>query len=122
MEEKKANLTTIDEYIAQFPEDLQAILSQLRAVIRAAAPGAVEKISYEMPGFALNGNLVWFAAWKKHISFYPRTAAMEAAIEELAAYKGTKGSVHFPLNQPMPYELIARMVKLRVEENFDRTK
>jgi uncharacterized protein YdhG (YjbR/CyaY superfamily) len=117
MEGNKIQPTTIDEYIAQFPDAVQQILVRLRAVIHEAAPGAVEKISYQMPGFELNGNLVWFAAWKTHISFYPRTAAMGDAIEELATYKGTKGSVHFPLNQPLPYELISRMVKLRVEEN-----
>jgi len=120
MDEKNSNPTTIDEYIAQFPPDVQQILTQIRAVIREAAPGAVEKISYQMPAFYLNSDLVWFAAWKRHIALYPRTAAMQVSIPELAAYKGTKGSVHFPLDQPMPYELIRRMVEVRIEESLER--
>ena len=109
--------TTIDEYIAQYPEEIRQILSRIRAVIRESAPDAVEKISYNMPAFYLNGGLVWFAAHKRHIGFYTRTPAMEAAIEELSAHKGTKGSVHFPLDRPIPYDLIGRIVKVRVEEN-----
>ena len=120
MEEKKGQPTTIDEYIAQFPEDVQQILIKIRAVIKESAPEAVEKISYQMPGFYLNGFLVSFAVWKHHIGFYPRSSGMEASIEELSAYKGTKGSVHFPLDKPMPYELIGKLVKIRVAENLKK--
>lgn len=120
MEEKKGQPTTIDEYIAQFPEDLQHILVKIRAVIKESAPEAVEKISYQMPGFYLNGFLVSFAVWKHHIGFYPRSSGMEASIEELSAYKGTKGSVHFPLDKPMPYELMGKLVKIRVAENLKK--
>jgi uncharacterized protein YdhG (YjbR/CyaY superfamily) len=117
MEEKNGHKTTVDEYVAQFPDDVRNILEKIRAVVREAAPEAVEKITYDMPGFYLNGFLVSFAVWKKHIGFYPRTSDMEAAIEELSAYKGTKGSVHFPLDKSIPYELIRNMVKFRVAEN-----
>jgi uncharacterized protein YdhG (YjbR/CyaY superfamily) len=120
MGEKKGQPTTIDEYIAQFPEDVQQILVKIRAVIKESAPEAVEKISYQMPGFYLNGFLVSFAVWKHHIGFYPRSSGMEASIEELSAYKGTKGSVHFPLDKPMPYELIGKLVKIRVAENLKK--
>ena len=120
MEEKKGQPTTIDEYIAQFPEDVQQILIKIRAVIKESAPEAVEKISYQMPGFYLNGFLVSFAVWKHHIGFYPRSSEMEASIDELSAYKGTKGSVHFPLDEPMPYELISKLVKVRVAENLKK--
>ena len=117
MEGKKGNPTTIDEYISQFPEDVQHILVKIRAVIIESAPGAVEKISYQMPAFYLNGGLVWFGVWKHHIGFYPKTSGIESLIDELSAYKGTKGSVHFPLDKPMPYELISKLVKVRVAEN-----
>ena len=120
MEEKKGQPTTIDEYIAQFPEDVQQILVKIRAVIKESAPEAVEKISYQMPGFYLNGFMVSFAVWKHHIGFYPRSSGMEASIEELSAYKGTKGSVHFPLDKPMPYELMGKLVKIRVAENLKK--
>ena len=112
------NPATIDEYISQHPEDVQSILLKIRAVIKEAAPQAVEKISYGMPGFFLNGGLVWFGVWKHHIGFYPRTAEMAASIEGLSAYKGTKGSIHFPLDKPMPYDLIAKIVKFRIAENL----
>jgi uncharacterized protein YdhG (YjbR/CyaY superfamily) len=120
MDGKKVNPTTIDEYIAQFPEDIQRILVRLRQVVKESAPDAVEKISYNMPGYFLNGSLIWFSVWKHHIGFYPRTPEMDASIEGLSAYKGTKGSVHFPLDQPMPYDLIARIVKFRVAENQNK--
>lgn len=108
---------SVDAYIAAYPPDVQEILSRLRTVVRENAPQAVEKISYDMPAYHLDGFLVSFSAWKKHIGFYPRTDAVLAAVPELAAYKGTKGSVHFPLAQPMPYDLIARLVQARVAEN-----
>lgn len=114
-------LTTIDDYIAQFPDNVQNILTRIRAVIKESAPQAVEKISYQMPAFYLNGGLVWFGAYKHHIGFYPRTSDMEASLKELSAYRGTKGSVHFPLDKPMPYELISKIVKVRVAENLKKS-
>ncbi|MHB1006796.1 MAG: iron chaperone [Chloroflexota bacterium] len=120
MEETTSHPTTIDEYISQFPEDVQRILVKLRAVIRESAPGAVEKISYQMPAFHLKGTLVWFAAHKHHIGFYPTGSGIEAFKEELSAYKGAKGSVRFPLDRPMPYELISKVVKFRVAENLKK--
>jgi uncharacterized protein YdhG (YjbR/CyaY superfamily) len=116
-EASATNPTTIDEYIAQHPPEIRPILEKIRAVVRENAPQAEERISYGMPGFYLNGGLVWFGAYKRHIGLYPRSAGMQA-LEGLAAYKGTKGSVHFPLDQPMPYELIARIVQVRVDENL----
>lgn len=115
MDEKKGAPATVDDYIAQFPEDVRQVLDRIRAVVKAAAPDAVEKISYGMAGYYLNGGLVWFGAYKRHIGFYPRTAAMDA-VEGFSAYGGTKGSVHFPLDQSMPFELIAEIVKARVRE------
>lgn len=117
MEDNKNTYTSIDEYIAQFPSDLQEILSKIRQVIQEAAPQATEKISYQMPTFVLYGNLVHFAVHKSHIGFYPAPTGIEAFQEELTQYKGAKGSVQFPLNQPMPYELISRIVKFRAAEN-----
>lgn len=108
--------TSVDDYVAQFSPDIQSILREIRAVIRETAPEAEEKISYAMPGYFLNGGLVWFGAYKRHIGLYPMTEAMKQAIPELSAYKGTKGSVHFPLNQPMPYDLIRKIVEVRLEE------
>ena len=113
---------TIDEYIAGFPPDVQAILQKIRETIRAAAPDAEETISYQMPTFTLHGNLVHFAAFKSHIGFYPVPTGIEKFKKELAAYKGGKGSVQFPLDQPMPYSLISRIVKFRVKENLAKAK
>ncbi len=117
MEEKKDRPTTIDEYIAQCPPEVQPLLQKLRAVIKEAAPDAVDKISYQMPGFALNGTLVWFGLHKNHIGFYPTGEGIAAFKEELSGYKLSKGAVQFPLDQPMPYDLIIRIVKYRVAEN-----
>jgi uncharacterized protein YdhG (YjbR/CyaY superfamily) len=120
MEGKKGHPTTIDEYISQFPEDVQRILVKIRAEIKESAPEAVEKISYQMPAFYLNGSLVWFAVHQHHIGFYPRASGIEAFKEELSAYKWAKGSVQFPLGKPMPYELISEIVKFRVAENLKK--
>jgi uncharacterized protein YdhG (YjbR/CyaY superfamily) len=108
---------TIDEYIAGFPSDVQAILQQIRETIHEAAPEATEKISYAMPTFYLHGNLVHFAAFKSHIGFYPVPSGIEKFKKELSKYKGAKGSVQFPLDEPMPLDLIRRIVKFRVKEN-----
>ncbi|MBN1372776.1 MAG: DUF1801 domain-containing protein [Anaerolineaceae bacterium] len=110
-------IQTIDDYIAQFPEEVQKTLRELRAVIRAAAPDAEEKISYQMPTFYLNGNLVHFAAYKNHIGFYPAPSGIEHFKEELSGYAGAKGSVQFPLDQPIPFDLIMRITEFRAEEN-----
>jgi uncharacterized protein YdhG (YjbR/CyaY superfamily) len=111
---------TIDEYIAGFPDDVQEKLQQIRVTIRTAAPDAEEKISYQMPTFYLKGNLVHFAAFKKHIGFYPTPTGTEQFQKELAAYKVSKGTIRFPLDQPIPLDLITEIVKFRVQENLDR--
>ncbi|TDL88778.1 hypothetical protein E2R55_16555 [Vibrio vulnificus] len=108
---------SIDEYIIQFPEEVQEKLRTLRKVIKDAAPDAEEKISYQMPTFVLYGNLVHFAAYKKHIGFYPTPSAISAFEAALSEYKCSKGAVQFPLNKPIPYELITDMVIFRVEQN-----
>lgn len=112
------SITNFEEYSAQFPEEIQTILQKIRAVIREAAPDATEKISYQMPTFYLNGNLVHFAAFKTHIGFYPVPSGIEKFKEELSQYKGGKGSVQFPLDKPIPYDLIRRITIFRVEENL----
>jgi uncharacterized protein YdhG (YjbR/CyaY superfamily) len=117
MENKKVGFNSIDEYIATFPEETQKILEDLRATIKAAAPDADERISYQMPTFALEGNLVHFAAWKNHIGFYPTSSGTQAFKKELSIYKGAKGSVKFPIDKPLPLKLISRIVKFRVAEN-----
>jgi uncharacterized protein YdhG (YjbR/CyaY superfamily) len=108
---------TIDSYIKPFPEDTRQLLDQLRSTIRKAAPQATEKISYGMPTFYYNGNLVHFAAFKNHIGFFPTPSAIEAFKKELMDYKTSKGTVQFPMADPLPLKLIARMVKFRVKEN-----
>ncbi|GAB2562153.1 iron chaperone [Spirosoma areae] len=110
----------IDEYIASFPKDVQEMLEQVRATIKEAAPDATETIKYAMPTFTLNGNLVYFAAFKNHIGFYATPTANEAFNEKLAGYKQGKGSVQFPLHKPMPLSLIAKLVKFRVIKNLEK--
>ncbi|RAV20852.1 iron chaperone [Paenibacillus contaminans] len=111
---------SIDEYIAQFSQEIQEILQSVRKVIKDSAPEATEKISYQMPTFALHGNLVHFAGYKNHIGFYPAPSGIEAFKKELSVYKGAKGSVQFPLDKPMPYDLISRIVKYRAAENTEK--
>jgi uncharacterized protein YdhG (YjbR/CyaY superfamily) len=117
VKQSAADVTTIDDYIRGFPSDVQAILSQLRATIRKAAPQAVEKISYRMPTFYLNGNLVHFAAFEHHIGFYPTPSGVASFQKKLKKYKSAKGSVQFPIDEPLPLDLIAEIVKFRVAEN-----
>ncbi len=112
----------IDEYIAGFPPDVQEILEQIRMTIRNAAPDAEETISYQLPTFRLKGNLVHFGAFKKHIGFYPASSGIAQFEKELSAYEGAKGSVRFPLDQPIPFDLISEIVKFRVRENLDRAE
>jgi uncharacterized protein YdhG (YjbR/CyaY superfamily) len=113
---------TIDEYIIQFPLEVQETLNILRNVIKEAAPDAKEKIGYKMPAFYLYGSLVYFAAYKNHIGFYPTASGIEAFKDELAVYKSSKGAVQFPIGKPLPYELISRIVKYRVAENIKRSE
>lgn len=111
---------SIDEYIKSCPREVQKSLKELRAVIKAAAPGAEEKISYQMPAFWLNGSLVYFAAFKNHIGFYPTSSGIRAFKKELSIYPGTKGSVQFPLGEPLPFALISKIAKFRVKENLKK--
>lgn len=114
---------TIDEYIAGFPPEVQVILEKIRRTIRKAAPDAEETIKYQMPTFTLKGNLVYFAAFKKHIGFYPPTSTSSAKLKkELSVYEGTKGSLKFPLDKPIPFDLISKIVKVRVKENLARAE
>jgi uncharacterized protein YdhG (YjbR/CyaY superfamily) len=113
---------TIDEYIATFPKNVQSILEELRQTIRDSAPEAEEAISYQIPTFKLNGNLVHFAAFKNHIGFYPTPSAIEAFKEELSDYEVSKGTVKFPMNKPIPFDLVRKMVSYRVKENLDKKK
>ena len=117
MKSDPMKVNNIDEYIASFPENIQEMLQKIRATIRAAAPDAEEAISYQMPTFKLQGNLVHFAAFKNHIGFYPAPSGIEHFKKELYAYKGAKGSVQFPFDKPIPYDLISKIVEFRVKEN-----
>ena len=112
------NSTDIEAYISGFPEAIQKLLQEIRATIKKAAPEAEEVISYGMPAFRQNGMLVWYAAFKNHIGFYPIPSGIEAFKEELSAFKGTKGSVHFPFDKPLPVDLISRIVSFRLSENM----
>lgn len=107
-----------DDYISQFPEKQQAALEQIRKTIKAAAPAAEEVISYQMPAYKQNGMLVYFAGYENHIGVYPTPSAIEAFKKELAVYKGAKGSVQFPIDQPLPIGLIKKIVRFRVKENM----
>ena len=120
--ERKPAFTTIDEYIASYPKDAQKKLTQLRAIMKQVAPKAEEKISYQMPAFYLNGILVWFAAHSNHIGFYPKASAIARFKRELSKYKSAKGTVQFPLDEPLPVGLIKKIVKFRFEENVRKSK
>jgi uncharacterized protein YdhG (YjbR/CyaY superfamily) len=113
----KTNFRSVDEYIKTFPKDVQSILEKMRQTVKRAAPGVVEAISYQMPTFKLNGKaLVYFAAFKSHIGFYPIPSGVEAFKKELSPYKKGKGSVQFPMDQPMPYDLVRRIVRFRAKQ------
>lgn len=116
----ESSFESIDEYISSFPPEVQERLETLRKVIQEAAPDAQERINYQMPTFVLHGNLVHFAAYKKHIGFYPAPSGIAAFKQELSVYKGAKGSVQFPLEKPLPYELISRIIKFRAAENIEQ--
>ncbi len=112
----------MDEYISLFPTDVQTILEKIRLTIKKAAPTAQETINYQMPTFTLHGNLVHFAAFKNHIGFYPTPSGIENFKKELSVYEGAKGSVRFPLNKPIPYALIGKIVKFRVKEVMQKAE
>lgn len=116
MKKQQAAPQNIDAYISNFPQEIQEILQGVREAIRKAAPDAEETIKYQIPTFYLNGNLVHFAAFKNHIGFYPTPSGMEEFKKELAAYAGAKGSVQFPLTQPIPFGLIGKIAKFRANE------
>jgi uncharacterized protein YdhG (YjbR/CyaY superfamily) len=123
MRTRRTGIQTIDDYIAAFPKDVQARLEKIRQTIRRAHPGAEETISYQIPSFTLNGKyLIYFAAYTKHISLYPAPRGSEKFKQELSGYEGGKGTVRFPLAQPIPFGLISRIVKSRVKENLAKVK
>lgn len=113
---------TVDEYIRAFPPDIRALLEKMRETIRDAAPGAEETISYGMPAFRLRGILVYFAAFKNHIGFFPTASGVAAFEDELSSYIHAKGSIRFPIDKPIPYDLVRKIVKFRVEEDQRSTK
>ncbi len=122
MKAGKTSDGSTDTYIATFPADVQAILSKLRALIKQCAPDASEAIKYGIPTFVLHGNLVHFAAYAHHIGFYPAPSGIENFKDELADYKFSKGAIQFPLDAPIPYPLIRKIVKFRVKENRDANR
>lgn len=119
---EKITYQSIDEYISQFSPEVQEILQTLRRVIKESAPDAKEKISYQMPTFDLHGNLVHFAAFTKHIGFYPTPSGIATFQHELSPYKSAKGSVQFPIDKPLPYDLIRRIVEFRVAQNIEKAE
>ena len=123
MATSKNQFKNMDEYIETFPKDVQTILEKMRQTIREAAPESIEAISYQMPTFKLNGkNLVHFAAFKNHIGFYPIPSGIEAFKKELSVYKQGKGSVQFPMDKPIPYDLVKKIVNYRAKENLEKIK
>jgi uncharacterized protein YdhG (YjbR/CyaY superfamily) len=116
----KTKFKTVDEYVAAFPPPTKALLHAFRKAIKNAAPGAEELISYNMPAFKLNGMLVWYAAYKNHIGFYPKPSGIEAFKKELSIFKGAKGSIQFPIDKPLPLSLVGKIVKYRVKENLEK--
>ena len=118
----KKRFSTIDEYIGIFPYDVQRILKKMRRTIRDAAPESLEAISYQIPTFKLHGNLVHFAAFKKHIGFYPTSSGIDAFKKELSPYPGRKGSVQFPIDKPIPYDLVKKITLFRVKENLNTAR
>lgn len=116
MEKTKHDFLTIDEYIDSFPEPVQKMLKKIRGIVKETAPDAEEKISYKMPAFFLNKNLIYFAGYTKHVGLYPGVNAINAFRDKLAKYKFAKGSIQFPLDEPLPVELIKKIVEFRIEE------
>jgi uncharacterized protein YdhG (YjbR/CyaY superfamily) len=122
MKAERITPKTFDEYFELFPDDTQIKLKEIRAIIRNVAPDAEEVISYQMPAYKYHGIVVYFAAFSKHIGFYPKVSGIETFKNELSVYKGAKGSVQFPLDKPLPLELIAKIVQFRVNENLEQAR
>lgn len=122
MAASKPTSKDVDAFIAKYPKEIQEVLNKVRQTIRESAPGAEETINYGIPTFTLNGNLVHYSALKTHIGFYPTPSGIEKFQKELSKYEGAKGSVKFPLDQPIPYALITKIVKFRVKENLAKAK
>ena len=123
MKSNKADFASMDEYIGTFPKDVQNILEEVRRTIKAAAPKAEEKISYNMPTFMLNGKyLIYFAGWKHHISLYPIPVGSDAFNKEVSKYAAGKGTLQFPLDKPLPLKLITKIVKLRIEDDLGKAE
>ena len=118
----KKKLETIDEYISRYPDDIQILLKEMRKTIKDAAPRSEETISYRIPTFRLNGNLVHFAAFKYHIGFYPTSSGIAAFKKELSRYKVSTGAVQFPFNEPIPHDLVRKITKFRVKESLKKKK
>lgn len=114
--------SSIDEFISNYPSDIQLLLEKIRLTIQEAAPGVQEKINYGIPTFVLNGNLVHFAPYKNHIGFYPSPSGIQAFQKELSHYKSSKGAIQFPIDNPLPLKLISKIVKFRVKENESKIK
>jgi len=119
---KRGQTTSVDEYIAGFPEDIRKKLEEMRSILKKAAPGAGETINYGVPTLTLGGNLVHFGGFKNHIGFYPAPSGIEAFKKELSVYEGAKGSIKFPVDKPLPGSLITKIVKFRVKENLEKAK
>jgi uncharacterized protein YdhG (YjbR/CyaY superfamily) len=122
MKTSKPKFSNPDEYIATFPANVQEILQKIRTTIKKTAPNAEEVISYQMPAFKLNGMLVWYAANKEHIGFYPTASPIKVFKKELANYKTSKGAIRFPIEQAVPLELIKDIVRFRINENLEKTE
>ena len=122
MKLKESGSSEVDEFIAKYPPDIQNVLQKIRSIIRKAAPDAQEKIGYGIPTFTLNGNLVHYSVLKNHVGFYPTPSGIEKFKKELSKYEGAKGSVQFPLDQPIPYELIRKITEFRVQEQRAKAK
>jgi uncharacterized protein YdhG (YjbR/CyaY superfamily) len=122
MSETRPKFNNIDEYVRSFPKATQVLLEQMRETIRKSAPEAEETINYGIPTFTLKGNLVHFAAFRNHIGFYPTPSGIGTFKEELSAYENAKGSVKFPIEKPLPFDLITRIVQFRVKENLQKAK
>jgi uncharacterized protein YdhG (YjbR/CyaY superfamily) len=122
MDKGKRQYKSVDEYIRSFPDQVQEKLWELREIIREQAPQAQEKISYQMPAFFLNGPLIYFAAYSKHIGFYPTSSGIRAFRSKISKYKNSKGAVQFPIEDPLPVVLVREMVRFRVIENLKKEK
>jgi len=122
MTHKTTRVNDVDQYVARYPKGVQKLLKQFRGAIFKAAPRAEETISYQMPAYKLHGMLVYFAAYEKHIGFYPMPDAITAFRKDLSAYKTSKGAIQFPIDEPLPVQLISRIIAFRVEENMEKEK